>query len=267
MAKIAVPDWKECADGPVLVAVTGDAEAGSGFRLGTREVDWHHHVRGQVLCVENGLFHVRTRTGSWLLPPGRAGWLPPGEAHWASTRGVTAGWSLLIAPEACRALSDHPRVMAVSDVTRALVRRAASWGNPCHLDGTQDRVAAVLLDEIQAAREADVGLPMPRDARLLRIAEAVLRDPDQRCSLEVLARRAGMSARNARRLLQAETGMSFGGWRRQAGLVHAMEWLARGETVAQVSDRLGYAHPSTFIALFRRVFGDAPGRYVAARSG
>ena len=53
--------------------------------------------------------------------------------------------------------------------------------------------------------------------------------------------------------------------RQQAGLVHALECLARGEPVAQVSDALGYATPSNFIAMFRRTFGESPARYFAAR--
>lgn len=59
--------------------------------------------------------------------------------------------------------------------------------------------------------------------------------------------------------------MGFAQWRQQAGLVHALEALARGGPVAQVSDALGYATPSNFIAMFRRNFGQSPGRYFARR--
>ena len=51
-----------------------------------------------------------------------------------------------------------------------------------------------------------------------------------------------------------------------SGLVHALEALARGASVAGVSDALGYATPSNFIAMFRRAFGESPARYFAKRA-
>jgi AraC-like DNA-binding protein len=37
--------------------------------------------------------------------------------------------------------------------------------------------------------------------------------------------------------------------------------------VASVADALGYAHPSAFVAMFRRNFGQSPGRYFALNPG
>jgi AraC-like DNA-binding protein len=58
---------------------------------------------------------------------------------------------------------------------------------------------------------------------------------------------------------------SFAQWRQQARLVHALERLARGESVAGVADALGYATPSNFITMFKRSFGESPARYFAKR--
>jgi len=77
----------------------------------------------------------------------------------------------------------------------------------------------------------------------------------------------GLSPRSLTRLCQSELGTGFAQWRQQAGLVHALEGLARGESVAAVSDALGYATPSNFIAMFRRAFGESPARYFAKRNG
>ena len=102
--------------------------------------------------------------------------------------------------------------------------------------------------------------------RLLRIADAVLRAPGDARTLDAWAAWAGLSPRSLTRLCQAELGMSFAQWRQQAGLVHALEALARGASVAGVSDALGYATPSNFIAMFRRAFGESPARYFAKRA-
>ncbi len=265
--KAALQDLSELAGGPALIAIEGNAVAGSEFQLGTRETGWHQHLRGQIFCIDNGLVHLRTRHGSWLLPPHRAGWVPPGEPHSASISGVLGGWNVLVTPQAARGLPQEPCVVGVSELMRALVRRAVSWTWQDRLTPAQRRVTAVLLDELRHAPREALHLPMPTDRRLLRIANAVLAAPGDAealgRTLEDWADWAGLSPRTLTRLAQAELGMSFAQWRQQASLVHALESLARGEPVAQVADALGYATPSNFIAMFRRAFGESPGRYFA----
>lgn len=261
----ALREISERADGPPLVAVRGSAQTGSDFELGARETGWHQHLRGQVFCIENGLVHVCTPHGSWLLPPHRAGWVPPGVPHMASISGVMSGWNVLVAPPAARSLPKAPCVVGVSELMRSLVRRAAQWSGQDRLSLAQRRLGAVLLDELRTAPHEPLHLPMPQDRRLVRIAHAVLQAPGDTRTLDEWGAWAGVSPRSLSRLCQAELGMGFAQWRQQAGLVHALEALARGEPVAQVSDALGYATPSNFIAMFRRTFGQSPGRYFARR--
>lgn len=261
----AMPDVSERADGPALIALRGDDKAGNEFRLGTREYDWHSHLRGQVFCVESGLVHVRTAHGSWLLPPHRAGWLPPGEAHKVSISGAMSGWTVLIAPDAAQTLPERPCVVGISELMRALVRRAVTWADQDRLDAEQARMTAVLLDEMRRAPHEPLHLPMPTDRRLLRIATAICEQPENGRTLDEWAHWAGLSPRTLSRLFLTETAVSFAQWRQQARLVHALERLARGEAVADIADALGYATPSNFIAMFKRSFGESPARYFASR--
>ena len=106
---------------------------------------------------------------------------------------------------------------------------------------------------------------MPSDPRLVRIANAILAQPENGRALDEWAKWAAISSRTLRRLMRAETGLSFAQWRQQARLAHALEMLARGEPVGVVSDALGYAAPSNFITMFRRAFGDSPAHYFASR--
>ncbi|MGC1548252.1 MAG: helix-turn-helix transcriptional regulator [Rhodanobacter sp.] len=258
-------DISERADGPALIAVWGEEKSGGDFRLGTREIDWHHHLRGQVFCIESGLMHVRTTHGSWLLPPHRAGWMPPGEAHKVSISGVMSGWSVLITPQASRTLPRHPCVIGVSELMRALIRRAVSWMEQDTLEMSQKRMIAVLLEEIRRAPHEPLHLPMPNDRRLLRIANAILKQPNDSRTLDEWAHWAGLSSRSLSRLFLAETALSFAQWRQQARLTHALEMLAQGMSVADITDALGYATSSNFIAMFRRSFGESPARYFASR--
>jgi AraC-like DNA-binding protein len=58
--------------------------------------------------------------------------------------------------------------------------------------------------------------------------------------------------------------MSFGKWRQQLRLLHAMRQLALGRPVTTVAFEVGYDSPSAFIAMFRSVLGTTPTRYFAA---
>jgi AraC-like DNA-binding protein len=94
----------------------------------------------------------------------------------------------------------------------------------------------------------------------------LIEHPEDERTFAELALWAGLSARSARRHFVAQTGMSFVQWRQQARLALALERLANGEAVAGVAEALGYATPSNFIAMFRKAFGESPGRYFARRS-
>ncbi|MFS2034215.1 AraC family transcriptional regulator [Polaromonas sp. CT11-55] len=265
-AEPARNDFSEWPDGPRLIALLGNDDQASEYRLGTREYGWHQHHRGQVFCVEAGLIHVQTAHGSWLLPPYRAGWMPPDVPHRVRVSGALTGWSLLVTPKASEQLPDSPCVIGISEVLRALVRRAAEWDKCSPLAPDQEHVVEVILDEIRRAPHESLHLPMPAHPRLERIARAILQEPGSARTLQAWADWGAMSPRTLRRQMLAETGLSFAQWRQQAQLTQALEMLARGESVTQVSDALGYASASNFIAMFRRAFGDSPARYFAARS-
>lgn len=254
-------DRIERADGPAVIAYWDEGEAASEQRGGTRTYDWHRHVRGQIYCIESGLVHVRSRHGSWRLPPHRAGWMPPGELHTVSVSGPMSGWGVFIAPDVCAGLPERPCVIGSSELLRALVRRASSWVFAERLGPEQERVCAVLLDELRRAPQEALHLPMPVDHRLLRVARAVLQAPQDNRSLESWAGHVGLSVRSLSRLFRHETALSFAQWRQQARLGSALERLAEGMPVARVAEAAGYASTSAFIAMFRRAYGQSPARY------
>jgi AraC-like DNA-binding protein len=265
VSKQQIYELIERTDGPALIAYWFGDEVASEYGEGTRSYDWHHHLRGQLFCIESGLVQVHTRHGSWLLPPHRAGWMPPGEPHTVTISGAMSGWGVFITPAIDHGLPDHPCVIGVSELTRALVRRASSWAWHDRLSDEQERVMAVLLDEMRRAPHEPLYLPMPHDRRLLRIAQAVLEQPHDNRSLDDWATWAGLSVRSLSRLFRAETALSFAQWRQQARLSRGLQQLAEGTPVAAVADALGYVSVSAFVAMFRRNFGQPPARYFAGR--
>ncbi|HEY2621842.1 AraC family transcriptional regulator [Dyella sp. Tek66A03] len=253
-------------DGPSVIAYWTEGEAASEYDQGTREYGWHSHVRGQLFCVESGLVHVRTERGSWLLPPHRAGWMPPGEEHLISISGPMTGWGVFVTPPDCGCLPSEPCVTGVTELMRALVRRASSWTWETQLDESQERLTTVLLEEICSTRPEPLHLPMPIDRRAVRIALALLEHPEDNRGLAEWALWAGLSPRSLSRLFRSETALSFAQWRQLARLSRGLERLADGEPVSVVADALGYASVSAFVAMFRRSFGQPPARYFASQA-
>ncbi len=252
-----LPDWIERADGPPVV----------GFRIQSRqslahEVDWHHHLRGQLIHVESGLVTTRTEAGDWSLPAGCAGWMPPGVRHTVTLSGALHGWGLLVAPDAAAGLPARPCVLGMDDLLRHLALRVVDWPLQDTLAPAQQRLSQVLLDELAAATPRALHLPMPQDRRLLRIAARLLSDPADPRDLPHWADWAGLSTRSLTRRFRQETGLSFAQWRQQARLAESLRLLHDGQRIGEISHQLGYSSPSAFVTAFRQCYGLPPARWL-----
>jgi AraC-like DNA-binding protein len=79
-----------------------------------------------------------------------------------------------------------------------------------------------------------------------------------------LSKQCGASKRTIQRIFLEETKMTFGKWRQQLRLLHAMQLLASGEKVTVAALDAGYTSPSAFISMFRKQLGSTPARYFHA---
>jgi AraC-like DNA-binding protein len=170
-----------------------------------------------------------------------------------------------VAPRASDGLPSAPTVISVTPLLREAIARAAAWAPKDRpLSASEERLAAVVLDEVRQAPRERLHLPMPEDPALLAAARALVARPDNARRLDAWARAAGMSRRTFTRRFRAETGLSFAAFRTQLRLLVAVEWLATGEPVTRVAERLGYDSPSAFTSAFRRVLGAPPTRFLCA---
>ena len=120
----------------------------------------------------------------------------------------------------------------------------------------------VIVDQINIQPLAPLALPLPSDARLLKITRSLTENPADSRLLGEWALFAGASKRTLNRLFLKQTGMSFQNWRQQLRLLRALELLAAGDSVTGVALELGYENTSAFIAMFRRCLGSTPTRYL-----
>lgn len=252
-------------DGRTRVLETVSTEYSSGEWIAP-----HAHVRAQLVYAVAGIMTVRTAEGTWVVPPHRAVWVPARVEHQIQAAGRLSMRSLYIDPDAAGSLPVHCCVVQVTPLLRELILRAAATPRRDdadeRVDAQEERIAALILDEIRASSLAPLHLPEPSDPRLKRIAAAVREDPAEGRSLAAWSRVVGASSRTLTRLFQAETGMSFRHWRRQARLLAALARLANGDSVTVVALDLGYGSPSAFIAMFRRALGTTPAQYFRSAS-
>jgi AraC-like DNA-binding protein len=241
------------SDAPPVIVLAGSDDS-------ERSSPPHSHRRGQLFGSTSGLLTVGLETGVWVVPATHAVWVPPYRLHWARSHGLFSGYAVYVAHDSCADLPAQPCSIRVSGLLREAVLRASAWP-PGELDTRGERIAAVILDEIRTCPVDALGLPLPQDARLARIARAILDDPSDERSLEAWAAWGAISARSLSRRFVIETGFNFTVWRQRARLLRALEMLADEVPVTTVALQLGYSTPSTFIGLFKRTFGATPAVY------
>jgi AraC-like DNA-binding protein len=232
----------------------------------TRVTPPHRHREGQLFGATRGVLTVGTDAGLWVVPASHAVWVPPHHRHSLRSHGAFDGSSVYVAETACADLPATACAIRCTGLLREAVARAATWDGGA-LDAVRQRVADLILDEIRAAPREPLGLPLPADARLMRIARALLDDLADPRGLEDWAAFGALSARTLSRRFAAETGFTFADWRQRARLMRALEMLAAGTPVTTIALSLGYDNVSAFIAMFRRVHGVTPARYMSSRSG
>lgn len=225
----------------------------------------HQHRKGQLLYATRGVIHCEVDSGVWIVPPQCAVWIPGGLLHAAQGVGEAECYCLFVEPAMAPALPAVCCTLAVSPLLRELIGKAASFPTLTTLHGAQERLVATLLDELAAAPVEDLHLPMPRDARLRRLAALLLAQPADKSTLAVWACRIGMSERSMTRQALQEIGMSVGRWRRQLHVIVALQRLAQGHSVKAVALELGYENTSGFVTMFRKAVGKPPARYLAER--
>lgn len=254
-------DWVEPDDVPRPVVAYGVETA----LVGGFELHPHRHAKGQILLVQHGALSCEVEAGLWVVPPRSAIWIPGQALHAIKVAGALEGYGAFVDPAASTGLPKACCAVSVTPLLRELLTRAASLPLLYEEGGANSRLVAVLLDELAVAQVENLHLPMPSDPRLRRLVDLMMASPADRTTLDVWAKRAGLSERTLGRLISRETGMSFSRWRQQLGVMLAVKWLAGGASIQQVAADLGYESVPSFMSMFRKTLGTSPGRYMAER--
>jgi AraC-like DNA-binding protein len=231
-------------------------------RVASRE-----HKQAQLIYVRTGALRVTTAIERWTVPPLRAVWIPAETRHDIVTVGETTMRTLHVELRLAAELWTECRVIEVTGLLRALILQIPDEPPSPSSSERGGLMTKLLLHELQDAAAVPLQLPLPRDARLLKICLALIERPGSNDTLDAWAARAGVSTRTVARLFKTETGLSFAAWRQHLRLAESLCRLVAGTGVADVASRLGYRSSSAFITMFRRALGDTPHRYLRSQRG
>lgn len=220
--------------------------------------DWH-----QLIYASRGVMTVNTSTGSWVVPSRRAVWVPAGIEHEVEMSASVSMRTLYLRTGLAEVLPSDCCVVNVSPLLRELILRTIEIGMLNRNIALHKHLIDVILDQFHTLATMPLKLPMPVDVRAVRVAELVRANPADAKSLDELSRNTGASKRTIERLFQSETEMTFGKWRQQLRMLHALRLLAAGEPVTTAALEVGYDSTSAFIAAFKSTVGTTPGRYYA----
>ncbi|ODP34371.1 helix-turn-helix domain-containing protein [Pandoraea sp. ISTKB] len=221
-------------------------------------IDYHEHVRGQLIYTITGSIVVTTAKGTWVVPPLRAVWVPPGVRHCMQAVGAIEMRTLYFDADRLPLHTSDCCVVSVSPLLRELISAVARMPVEYALGSRDAVVVDLLFHEIRPLSIEPLHLPMPSDERIARICRWILANPAEETSVCAWSKVVGASERTIIRLFPEQTGMTFTRWRQQARLLVAVQMLSAQRPVTDIASSLGYDSTSAFSAMFRKALGCTP---------
>lgn len=158
-------------------------------------------------------------------------------------------------------LPEETCVINVSPLPRELIVAAVQVPLDYASGSRGETLMRLLIEEIIVSNILPLHLPIPEDARIKMICQAIILNPANVSTADQWADRLNVTAKTVHRLFTKVTGMTFSQWREQARLLFALRQIAAGERIIDIAFDCGYASQSAFTAMFRRHFGMPPSAF------
>lgn len=222
------------------------------------------HAWGEFVYSYSGITEVQAGEDLFLAPPHLGLWIPAGTEHTSSNHNETVYCSFYIARKYCQPMPQQLCVVVVTPLVQAMLDFLRDNPADNNLPERQ-RLLRVLADQLANCQTTGSYVPATSHADLDALLQELRSDPADSRSLDQLAEDFDMSKRTLMRHCQQELGMSLTEWRQRLKIVRALPLLQAGQSVESVAFDLGYGTSSAFIAMFRRLTGTSPKRFVTAK--
>ena len=222
----------------------------------------HAHGSDQLIYGISGLMEVSSDQSVWLIPPHFALWIPAKTRHRIQMPGPVSMRTLYLRTCLAARLESRCVVLHVSPLLRELIVETVRVRQLRVRNHYECALCGLLISQLQRASPMPTFVTLPREARALAVAQAILRNPAGSKTMAALCAEAGVSVRTIERIFLKEIGTNFEAWRRQVRLTKAVELLVSGCSIKEVAYNVGYRQPSAFVEMFRRIFGTTPKAWI-----
>jgi AraC-like DNA-binding protein len=221
----------------------------------------HRHPWGTLEYAAHGVLHMDVEGSRFMSPPQYAVWVPPQIEHSFYSHQPVNYRAVCLAPKVCADLPSRACTLAISDILKAILKDFAARDVKIPEQVADQRLAQVLVDQLQQAPVHECYLPYASSPGLLGILEALQAEPGDNRPLSQWAARIHVSERTLARQFVRELGMSFGEWRQRLRFLAAIEALDSQRSIQEIAFDMGYSTGSAFIAMFQRQAGCTPEQY------
>ena len=226
-----------------------------------QQFDYQSHPWGQLTYCSTGVMEIMVAGQRYLSPPQYAVWIPPETLHDGYIRQDVVFHSAYIDASLCDRLPAQPCALVLSPLLKAILGDFAGRGVTTPATLADQRLAQVLVDQLQLAPCSRNYLPGSDEPVIAALLAALQAEPGSNRSLSEWAAQLHVTERTLARRCQRELGMPFGEWRQRQRFLAALPLLEQGDTVQAIALELGYSTASAFIAMFRRQSGGTPDQF------
>ena len=220
------------------------------------------HPWGEFVYSFGAFTEVKAGNRHFLAPPHLGLWIAPDTEHTCFNHQEAEHCSIYIARGLCGDMPPYSCAVTVSPLVCAIIEHLRCQSASNVHDAAQTRLLRVLVDQLSTCSTTGSFIPHTDDPKLNAILQALRDNPSDNRSLSELASAFNFGERTLIRRCQSELGMSLTEWRQHLRIVSALPLLRSGRSVESVAFDLGYATSSAFIAMFRRLTGSSPGRFM-----
>ncbi|WP_205343020.1 AraC family transcriptional regulator [Denitrificimonas caeni] len=235
------------------------------FRYDEFDAQSHHrahaHAWGQLNYSSHGVMQLEIEGQRFISPPSYAVWIPPHAIHSAYNRHSVVYRSVYLDLPLCADLPQQPCSVMMNDILKAILNNFAERDVQIPRTAADQRLGAVLLDQLHAAAVEHSYLPYACSAPTSFVVDSLRAQPGNTDTLATWADRVFVSERTLARQFVRETGISFGEWRQRLRFLTAIERLETAQSIKEIAFDLGYSSPSAFISMFQRHAQCTPEHY------
>ncbi|OON70938.1 AraC family transcriptional regulator [Hymenobacter sp. CRA2] len=230
----------------------------------------HHHQKGQLLYVEEGLAFLNTTDKTYFLPARHYVWIPPRLDHFIQVRTPRGLLHNLCFADTHDDLS-HPffsrlGIYPVTTLLYEMLIYTERWDG--HI-GPNDEDKFLFLKSLKlvlpeiSRHPLPIVLPTTDDPRLRPVLTYLFQHLAEPLSLPGVARQFGFSTRNLSRLFQQTMSLTFVQYLKLRRVVAAMEMLLQTKmSISEIAYAVGYNSLSAFSNTFYQLTSRRPTDFI-----